>query len=246
MRKIIIERLKELEKENDVKILFAIESGSRAWEFHSKDSDYDVRCIHVSNLDSYLGLKDYDEQIDFLDGELDIVSWDIRKFGRLFIESNPQIAEWLRSPIVYIDSPIRKKFLELFDKSCDLDYLQKHYVSMSKQNFHKYIESGLTDSCKKYLYVLRAIGCSEYIKKKRELPPLPYSEVIKYLPNDISKFFEKCVVAKEKSEKTGITNQSEIMDYIRDYLKKEFTKQRKPAIYNKELNDYIIQIIKKH
>ena len=36
-------RLALIEKENDVRILYACESGSRAWGFPSKDSDYDVR-----------------------------------------------------------------------------------------------------------------------------------------------------------------------------------------------------------
>ena len=39
MREKIRLELERIEKENDVKILFAVESGSRAWGFPSKDSD---------------------------------------------------------------------------------------------------------------------------------------------------------------------------------------------------------------
>ena len=47
MREKIKLELERIEKENDVKILFAVESGSRAWGFPSKDSDYDVRFVYM-------------------------------------------------------------------------------------------------------------------------------------------------------------------------------------------------------
>ena len=46
MRDLIIEKLKTIEKEENVRILLAVESGSRAWGFASPDSDYDVRFIY--------------------------------------------------------------------------------------------------------------------------------------------------------------------------------------------------------
>jgi len=43
----IQEKLSEIEKKENVVILHAVESGSRAWGFASPDSDYDVRFIYV-------------------------------------------------------------------------------------------------------------------------------------------------------------------------------------------------------
>lgn len=50
-------RLKAVEKEHRVRILYACESGSRAWGFESQDSDYDIRFLYVRNIDDYITLE---------------------------------------------------------------------------------------------------------------------------------------------------------------------------------------------
>lgn len=56
MRERIIELLHSIEAEHGVKVLYACESGSRAWGFASPDSDYDVRFVYVRPLEDYLSL----------------------------------------------------------------------------------------------------------------------------------------------------------------------------------------------
>lgn len=46
MEALIQEKLHEIEKRENCRILLAVESGSRAWGFASPDSDYDVRFIY--------------------------------------------------------------------------------------------------------------------------------------------------------------------------------------------------------
>ena len=77
MREIILEELRKIEEQENVKIIMAIESGSRAWGFASPDSDYDV---------------------------LDINGWDIRKALQLLHNSNPTVFEWCASPIVDLET----------------------------------------------------------------------------------------------------------------------------------------------
>src|SRR3989338_11586287 len=181
MKQEIIKLIKEVEKEHEVSVVWAIESGSRAWGFDSYDSDHDIRCMHIGKLEDYIGLSPPLQQINRFKNNLDLESWDIKKVAELALKSNPQIAEWLRSPIIYIDSPIRQRFKEYFDKGCSLEFLRQHYLRMSKQNYHKYMSIGMSHSCKKYLYVLRGIACAVYIEKEKKLPPLHYKEVIAYL-----------------------------------------------------------------
>lgn len=80
MLKIINEKLNEIEKKENIKILLAIESGSRAWGFASPDSDYDVRFIYVRDKKDYLRINEVRDVIEWqLDETLDINGWDIKK-----------------------------------------------------------------------------------------------------------------------------------------------------------------------
>ena len=47
MREKIQEQLRRIEEAENIKILLAVESGSRAWGFASPDSDYDVRFVYI-------------------------------------------------------------------------------------------------------------------------------------------------------------------------------------------------------
>ena len=152
----ILNLIRKVEKKHNIKILWAIESGSRAWGFASKDSDYDIRCLHIGKLDNYLGLDIPPQQINIVKDNLDLESWDIRKFTELSLKSNPQIAEWLRSPIIYKGSKIRGQFRKYFDAGCSLKFLKQHYIRMAKQNYYKYIKVGESHSCKIYLYILNS------------------------------------------------------------------------------------------
>ena len=54
----INEKLNEIEQKEGVRILHAVESGSRAWGFASPDSDYDVRFVYVRPAEDYLRLDE--------------------------------------------------------------------------------------------------------------------------------------------------------------------------------------------
>ena len=99
----IIQMLKELERKEDCKILFAAESGSRAWGFASPDSDYDIRVIYVNPEAWYWDIseKKADTFAAMLPDDLDVSAWELRKTLQLFSKCNPSLNEWLGSPIIY-------------------------------------------------------------------------------------------------------------------------------------------------
>ena len=47
MREKIQEQIRRIEEAENIKMLLAVESGSRAWGFASPDSDYDVRFVYI-------------------------------------------------------------------------------------------------------------------------------------------------------------------------------------------------------
>ena len=193
MKDKIIAKIKEIEKKKCCKIIFAVESGSREWGFSSKDSDYDVRCIHIFPAERYLGIEPVEQQIELIEGDIDLVSWDIHKFFELFLKSNPTVSEWLSSEEIYVNGKLSKyskaDLRKMFEKGFSRSKIKHHYINLAKQNYQKYINVEGKVSLKKYVYILRAIGCVEYINKTNTLPPLNWKLSSKYLEEEIKKRF---------------------------------------------------------
>lgn len=55
----IKERLSQIEERENIRIIYAYESGSRAWGFASPDSDYDVRFVFVRPVQDYLRVDNF-------------------------------------------------------------------------------------------------------------------------------------------------------------------------------------------
>ncbi len=56
MHEQILQALQTIEESEQVRVLYAVESGSRAWGFPSRDSDYDVRFLYVRPVEAYLSI----------------------------------------------------------------------------------------------------------------------------------------------------------------------------------------------
>lgn len=179
MEKLICNKLREIEEKENIKILLAVESGSRAWGFASPDSDYDVRFIYVRQLDDYLRLNKIRDVIELpIDAVLDINGWDLQKTLRLLYQSNPTLFEWFSSPIVYMETEfadeIRDIMLEYFSMKKSL----YHYISMAERNYRKSLKYEMVKA-KKYFYVLRPILACRWILDKGTPPSMLFSELMR-------------------------------------------------------------------
>lgn len=174
----IVRALQDVEAERGVRVLFAVESGSRAWGFESPDSDYDVRFLYAHPIEHYLSIRERRDVIEAeLPGDLDLAGWDLRKALGLLAKSNPSLHEWLRSPIVYAqDDVFMAEFRPLADAWLSEEALLKHYLSMARSNWNAYLQ-GETVARKKYLYVLRPILASLWIERGLGAPPTPFAEL---------------------------------------------------------------------
>jgi predicted nucleotidyltransferase len=90
IRERISKHLREIEEQHHIKILYAVESGSRAWGFSSPDSDWDVRFIYVHEPEWYFHIEEQKDTIEqMFPDETDMSGWDLKKALRLFKSSNP-------------------------------------------------------------------------------------------------------------------------------------------------------------
>ncbi|WP_157953979.1 nucleotidyltransferase domain-containing protein [Microbulbifer sp. A4B17] len=191
MESLIKDRLKSLEVERDIEIIYACESGSRAWGFESPDSDWDVRFIYKRNIQQYLTIGTPRDVVEVpfdkkLGDELDLVGWDIKKTLTLMRASNPTLIEWLFSPKVYFrNEDILESLQDLALKCWQPRALAHHYVSMGFNNYSSFIredDRGFKEiKVKKLLYVLRSLLNALYIKEFTKIPPVDFSHMYKEL-----------------------------------------------------------------
>ncbi|MCK4436788.1 nucleotidyltransferase domain-containing protein [bacterium] len=173
--KIIRTELDTIEKEFDITIFFACESGSRAWGFESLDSDYDIRFLYYHDLNWYLSLADKRDVIEKpIDEKLDINGWELRKALKLMRKSNPPLFEWLQSPIIYKEEKEISSILkEVFPKYYSTKSCRYHYLHMAQGNFREYLK-GDDVWLKKYFYVLRPILACRWIEMFNQPAPMEF------------------------------------------------------------------------
>ena len=158
---------KNLENKHSITILYAVESGSRAWGFASPNSDYDMRFIYIHNDPKwYLSINKKKETIEgFSDDRIyDWQGWDIRKALQHLKESNPAILEWLSSPIVYKDERgLATQLRTIIDKMHTNISLSHHYKNMALRNWDERIEGKEIVNTKKYMYIIRPVGMLHWL-----------------------------------------------------------------------------------
>ena len=200
MRKTILEKLDEIEKKENIKILHCVESGSRAWGFASPDSDYDVRFIYVRPNEYYLRLDKTRDVIEWqLDETLDINGWDVQKALTLLYNSNPTLLEWCSSPIVYKTTDEWKKISNIRNRYFYAKTGLHHYLSMAKTNYREYLKGEIV-RLKKYFYVLRPLLACKWILAEGTPPPILFESLMeKYLPEDIKPEVLKLLDLKKKA-----------------------------------------------
>ena len=179
-------KLRQIEEHYKVKVLYACETGSRAWGFPSPDSDYDVRMIYMHEPDWYLSLSEGKDTIEMManDGDLDITGWDIRKCLRLLWKSNGALLERIQSPIVYRDSEgLIQMFREYAEKCFAPIATMHHYLGMACTSFNE-VENKENVKLKKLFYSLRATLACKWIEDKKSIPPIVFATMVNELDFD--------------------------------------------------------------
>ncbi|WP_170294616.1 DNA polymerase beta superfamily protein [Roseospira navarrensis] len=217
----ILARLTDIEAEEGVRILYAVESGSRAWGFPSLDSDYDVRFVYAHPVEWYLSLDPGRDVIERpLDPDLiDLAGWDVRKALRLLLKSNPALSEWLRSPIVYRDDgAFRPAARALFDQCGDRSTLARAYASMAWTNWRAYLGDRTEVRPKKYFYAIRPCLCLLWIAETAVPPPMALASLLADLdvPESVRSAIADLQAAKALTSELGREPRVPVLD---DWIK---------------------------
>ena len=187
MKATIQQKLTEIEKTHEIKILYSCESGSRAWGFPSPDSDYDVRFIYSKGLEDYLTIKPKKDHLSFpINDELDIYGWDISKVLQLITKSNTTPFEWLQSPVIYRKE---KAFKEELWQLCQSYFCPRsnihHYLGIAKGAMETM--RGEEIKIKKLFYVFRPLLAALWCAERDMIAPMSIFPLMDLLSEDLRK-----------------------------------------------------------
>lgn len=232
MQERIVERLGEIGKEHGVRVLFAVESGSRAWGFASPNSDWDVRFVYCRDTNHYLSI-DVEHKRDVIEvaGELDLVGWDIRKALKLYVKSNPSIMEWISSTFFYTgqNSYTLVKLVELRHQFYSPLSSYWHYMSMARGHWNSYLKGRSEVSIKKYLYVMRGILSARWVGTYLSQPPLNFSLLLQMVDDPaVLNSLGQILMKKTSSNESLVGDKISILDR---FIEREFKAEEfKPTV----------------
>lgn len=224
VRREIEARLDRIEADEGVRLLMAVESGSRAWGFPSPDSDYDVRFVYLRPRDWYLSLTPGRDVIEApIVDAIDLNGWDVRKLLVLLLKSNAVVSEWIESPIRYRpDDRAVAALAALADDALDPRALAHHYANIGSNAAGRWLEGTGQVAVKKYLYALRPALALRFLRgNPGARPPMHLQALLAAsdLPPGLSTDIAGLVEAKSRTNERGNVTRLPALDaLIRDEL----------------------------
>ncbi|WP_316751662.1 nucleotidyltransferase domain-containing protein [Pedobacter gandavensis] len=220
MKTRILNQLQEIETNNQLKILYACESGSRGWQFPSPDSDFDVRFIYIRSANFYLSVAEKQDHLGFpINDELDIYGWDLKKVLQLTAKSNTTPFEWLQSPIVYSEvAGFRSELWALCQHFFSQRINTNHYLGIGKSAM-----STITDnneiSIKKLFYVLRPLLAAKWCLEKNGIAAMTIDPLLELMPQNLQEMVQDLVIFKTTTVEALAVK---IDEDLKNWIEREF------------------------
>ncbi|MFW6008644.1 MAG: DNA polymerase beta superfamily protein [archaeon] len=166
-------------------------SGSYIYGFPDKNSDIDLYGFHIVDKDRWVLNNDKPSEQIIINhrknpsdgyekwfGEIEFTSYELKKWGKLVLKTNPNILERIFSKDNYILHNIKEmeKLKQTIQENLPLN-VHHHYLGMATRNYKKYISSGNLDKysdrkqSKKILYVLRGLLGGIYVVTRKDIEP---------------------------------------------------------------------------
>ena len=228
------------------------ESGSRAWGFASRDSDYDVRFLYVHRrgLVPLRGRLARCHRVPPIAEDLKVSGWELRKALRLLRKSNPPLLEWLQvAGRVFPDDPV---FAARVRRPLAAEFYSPrrcfaHYLHMAFGNWRDYLRGRDEVSLKKlYLYVFRPLLARRWIERQLGQVPMLFAQLVETVLDelDVRAALGELVARKQAGDRVGRFHRpSEVLPRISSRLELPKTRSAQRAVFEadgdmEELNSF--------
>jgi predicted nucleotidyltransferase len=150
-------------------VLFATVSGAHLYGFPSRDSDVDLRGVHLLPAADLVGLREPEETRSRMwdrDGiEMDLVTHDLRKFVRLMLRRNGYVLEQLLSPLVVHTTDTHRELAALAPGVLTSHHAH-HYRGFANTQWRLFDRTG---ELKPLLYTFRVLLTGIHLMRSGEL-----------------------------------------------------------------------------
>lgn len=248
--KTIPDILSKIAADKNITLLYACETGSRAWGFPSPDSDYDIRFIYMQDRDAYLSISEKKDTIEIMDGDLDITGWDLRKCLQLLKKSNASLIERFQSPITYFEATgFHQSFWELITRYYSPIAVFYHHFSLA-QKFREDLKDKQEIKLKSFFYLIRSLLSCYWITRNNSVLPMTIEGLMTTIEPDKQKALGELIALKatvgEKYVHPAIQSMTAWIDELFQLL--EQSKNNLPVNSNDStlLNDYFLNMVNHH
>ena len=246
MEEKILKTLKEIEKENNVEIIFAADTGSRTLGYSNENSDYDIRFIYIQKSEKYFKLIEEIDMIQRKELNMDFLGFDFKKTLNFLKDSNVQIWQWLYSSKIYVASDYSEEIKKLSKEYFELKKFYHQYAGIISNNYKRKIKN--QKEIKSKYYIIELVRIASILKIEKEFK-YDFSEgaeeSYKNLPENISKKL-KLMVSERKEGKETVVSDEELNKYIELIIKDLQKKADKTAAIDKnieKINRFFYDII---
>lgn len=257
MRERILEIIKEIEKEKNVKVILVADTGSRSLGYSTSSSDYDIRFIYIQKPKRYLRLGTGRDTIERKVENLDFVGFDLRKALEMIRKSNVQLWQWFYSTEVILKTKLSEKIKNLMPKFFVPKVALRQYAGISSNNFKRKIAKEENVKIKYYLLATIRIATGLKIARDKKYPKIEHvNHISDILPKTVyeeikrilklrTEFFEETVQASEILN-SFIKENVEMLNTISDSMKTTEKNQGKlDELFFEIVRDEILKIDKK-
>ncbi|MFM9367963.1 DNA polymerase beta superfamily protein [Streptomyces sp. Da 82-17] len=150
-------------------LLFATVSGAHLYGFPSRDSDVDLRGVHLLPVEALVGLREPEETRTRMwereAVEMDLVTHDLRKFVRLMLRRNGYVLEQLLSPLVVHSSDAHTELAALAPGVLTSHHAH-HYQGFARTQRRLFARTG---ELKPLLYTFRVLLTGIHLMRTGEV-----------------------------------------------------------------------------